>query len=441
MATKKSTDKTPDPPSGKAAGYDLKKMVDDLNFLHQISQKISENKPLPKLLMEIMESSKLLMDAEASSLLLYEPADKKLYFHVATGQKGKLFKKFSVDLGQGIAGWVAKHKKPLLIEDCYQDSRFSPDYDKKSNFRTKSMICVPMVRKRKLLGVIQVINKRGRDAFDQHDLTLFETLASQCAIAIENQKLIRKQVEAEALERELDTARDIQQTLLPDVLPEYEDIEVAALLIPANQVGGDYYNIVKIGKDHTLLFVADVAGKGIPAALVVSTIDSCLSSYLKLNLGTFDLMTLVTGMNKVLMESTTSTKFATCWFGLYEHKTGKILSINAGHNPPVLFKKSQPEPVELNTGGLFLGSLEVPYQTETIQLDPADVLVFYSDGITEAWDTKKVMYRKAGLIKSVSRCFNESATDILAAIAADVTNHVGRAEQSDDITCGVLKVK
>ena len=180
----------------------LECMVDEMNFLHTISQQISAKKPLPKLLTEIMEGSKLLMNAEASSLLLYDKEDKKLHFFVATGTKGKLLKKFSLCVGQGIGGWVAKHKVPVLIKDCYKDSRFARSYDQETKFKTRSMICVPLIRKKRLLGVIQVINKRGGGEFDEHDLTIFETLASYCAIAIENHKLTEIQVETEAYARE-----------------------------------------------------------------------------------------------------------------------------------------------------------------------------------------------------------------------------------------------
>ena len=419
---------------------DFKYIIDELNFLHKISQKISEKKPLPVLLNEIMESSKLLMHAEASSLLLYEPEDNKLHFQVATGEKGKLIKKYSVDVGEGIAGWVAEHQKPLLVKDCYEDPRFNPEYDKKTDFRTKSMICVPLIRKNQLLGVIQVINKREAEQFEERDLTIFETLASQCAIAIENHRLTEIQIETEALERELETAREIQQKLLPTSLPEYEDIQVAAELIPAKQVGGDYYNIIRVDENQSLFFVADVTGKGIPAALIVSTITSCLTSYFKMLTCPFELMTLVQGLNRVLIESTTETKFATCWFGLYEHDSRKLISVNAGHNPPYVFRRQGKEPVVLGKGGLFLGGLDVPYESEEVKLRSGDVLVFFTDGVTEAWNLKEEEYEEKRLIRVVSENMGRQADEILNAIETDVQKHVGKAQQSDDFTCAVVKV-
>jgi phosphoserine phosphatase RsbU/P len=419
---------------------DLKFVIDRMNFLHAISQQISEKKPLPKLLNDIMESSKLVMNAEASSLLLYDVNDKKLHFQVATGEKGRLIKKFSIDLGIGIAGWVAQHKKSVLIEDCYNDARFCSLYDKKSNFITKSMICVPLIRKNKLLGVIEVINKKDGDIFDERDLTIFETLASYCAIAIENAQLIEIQVEKEALERELETARTIQQKLLPSDLPQFNDIQVAAKLVPAKQVGGDYYNILKINENESLFLVADVAGKGIPAALIVSTICSCLQTYLKLNQQSFDLMTFVFSLNKVLIESTTHDKFVSCWFGLFNHSKGELKSINAGHNPTYIFKKGKDIPKQLETGGLFLGIFDQVYEMENIQLEPGDVVVFYTDGVTEAWNKKEQDYEERRLIDVVNKQIEKSAVEILTSIENDVKKHVGKAQQSDDFTCAVVKI-
>ncbi len=418
----------------------LSNIFHEMNFLHEISHKISEKKPLPKLLKEIMESSKSLMNAEASSLLLYDPEDKKLHFQVATGEKGKTVSKYSVNLGDGIAGWVAKHKKQLLIEDCYNDSRFNPEYDKKTNFVTRSMMCVPLIRKGQLLGVMQVLNKKNGGIFKESDLAIFETLSFQCAIAIENAKLIKTQIETEALERELETARAIQEKLLPSSLPEYKDLQVAAKLIPARQVGGDYYNMLKITDNQSLFFVADVAGKGIPAALIVSTIYTCLVTYIKMNGQNINLIELADSMNKVLIEATTIDKYATCWFGLLDHTTKSFISLNAGHNSPLIFNKNCEKPQVLHIGGIFLGSMDVPFEIEKVQLKKDDVLLFFSDGVTEAWNKKNEDYEEFRLIEVVNKNVHLSAPEILLKIEEDVQKHVGSAVQSDDFTCAVVKV-
>ncbi len=124
---------------------ELQNLVDGMNYVLDISQRISENKPLDILLAEIMDSCKTLMNAEASSLLLYNEIEDKLFFHVATGDKGNEIKKISCNMGEGIAGWVAVNRTPLLIKDCHEDERFNPEFDKKTGFITKDMISVKQI--------------------------------------------------------------------------------------------------------------------------------------------------------------------------------------------------------------------------------------------------------------------------------------------------------
>ena len=417
----------------------LKLLVDRLNFLHKVSQKISENKPLSKLLTEIIQESKLVMDAEAGSLLLYDPEQKVLTFHIATGEKTRGLTRRRLKPGEGIAGWVAKHKEPLIIDDCYQDERFEPVYDRKSDFTTRSMVCVPMMRKNKLIGVMQAINKKNGGTFSRQDLNIFETLASQCAIAIENARLVEDRVAAKALERELETARTIQQNLLPEKLPDFDDLQAAAMLIPAKQVGGDFYHIFRMDDHYSLFMVADVTGKGIPAALIVSTIFSYLQTYLRLE-ERFDLLQFMNGLNKVLMASTTSDKFVTAWVGLYHHPSRTLTSVSAGHDPTLLFRKGQKEPVSLKSGSIFLGCLDINFETETLILNRGDVLVFYTDGVTEAWDRKQNEYGMERFVQCLAEHRGEPAPEILKAVRQDIEVHTHRALQSDDITCAVIKV-
>lgn len=410
-----------------------------IELLMRINQSISEQRSLPELFSEIMERSKDLMEAEASSLLVYDEIENKLNFNVAKGSKGAMIKQFSVNIGQGIAGWVAENKEPVFIEDCYDDARFDSSYDKKTNFRTRAMICVPLLKNNKLVGVLQVINKRNKGIFSVDDLTLLETMASQCAIAIDNARLTQMDLEKKVLEQELDTARQIQEKVLPEHLPDIKNIDLAAKLIPAKQVGGDYYHIFKLDEEHSLWVVADVSGKGVPAALIVSTLHSSIQTYMNLDRDELNLLALVETANKVLIDNTTPDKYATAWFGLYHAHENKLESINAGHNPPILFHEDSDEPTELEVGGIFLGAYPLPYEKETIQMKKNDVLVFFTDGVTEAWNSREEDYDDWRLHRIVREFREKNARMILSAIENDVDMHVDGAPQSDDFTCIVVK--
>ncbi|MEP7146341.1 MAG: GAF domain-containing SpoIIE family protein phosphatase, partial [bacterium] len=413
-------------------------MVQEMNYVNELTQRISEKKPLQILLKEILESCETLMNAEASSLLIYDPKENNLYFQIATGDKSEAVKKITCRIGEGIAGWVALHREPLLVEDCYEDPRFNKEVDKLSSFKTRSMLCVPMIHKEKLIGVIQVINKREGNIFTERDLNIFRILASQCAISIENARLIEIQIQQEVLNRELKTAGDIQENLLPAKLPEFSDLDVSMILIPAKHIGGDYFNIYTVIPDQTLFFICDVSGKSISAALIVSTIFSSIITYFKLN-NNFNLLEFVKCLNKVLIDSTTDEKFATCWFGLYDHKVKNLRSINAGHNTIYVLKQNG-ELIELNKGGMMLGVFDIDFEFEDLVLQKNDVLLLYTDGVPEAMNKSKEFYSDERLIKLLKENSKLNSAGILEKLINDVQSFAKGAEKSDDITCGVIKV-
>lgn len=416
-------------------------LIKRLLFFNKISQKILEKKPLAELLNEIINSSKLLLNAEASSLLLYDKSDNQLYFHTVSGEKKKELTYKKIKLGEGIAGWVAKHKKVLNIDDCYSDKRFNQEFDKRTGFKTRNMMCVPMIRKKDLVGVIQVINKKDGSFFDEQDEDLFKVLASECALAIENARLAEVEVKTEQMKYELSIAHAIQQKLLPDKLPKFKDLDLNAVLIPAKETGGDYYNIIKISEDKTLLLVADVSGKSIPAAMIVSTIYSFLQTYFIINIVEFDLKLFVEALNRFLISSTTADKFATAWFGLIDHKEKSLLSINAGHNPIYLYKNEEDILTTLDKGGLLLGSIDLPFEVECISLEKNDTLIFYTDGIPEAMDNAECEYGDDRFGNLILKNKNVSSDKLLQTILDDVIMFRGTEEQSDDITCGIIKIK
>lgn len=415
-----------------------KEIQHSLQFFQNISNEITDKKPLIKLLDKIIASSKVMVNAEACTLYLFDNNDKRLYFHTVSGPKNVKIGKQSVAMGEGIAGWVGKNKKPLKIDDCYSDSRFNQDFDKKSGFITKNMLCVPMMKKNQLIGVIQLMNKIGEETFSEVDVNFANMLASQCAVAIENARLVEIEIKDEILKQELQTARNIQQNIIPKNLPSYNDLEISVKLIPAKEIGGDYYNVIKISENKTLIFVADVAGKSISAALIVSSIFSFFQTYLVLNNDSFNLVDFVGSLNKFLIKATTVDKFATAWIGLYNHNAVEIEYINAGHNPTYLVRDE--EIIELMEGGMLLGSIDLPYKSETHKLKKNDKIIFYTDGVTEAMNLKNEEYGEEEFQKVIRKNKKADSVQLVIEVINEIKKFTGSAEQSDDITCGVIRV-
>ncbi|MBV6445660.1 MAG: SpoIIE family protein phosphatase [Ignavibacteriales bacterium] len=417
----------------------LKYYLSRIDLLHNISLSILENKPIKNLFDEIMIASREVMNAEKSSFMLFDKNDGMLHFHLLEEKEENKIKDQPLELGSGIAGWVAKHRVSQLVTDCYSDNRFNPDYDKISGFTTKNMVCVPILKNNNLIGVLSVINKKDEGCFVVEDLKLLETLAGQCAVAIENSRLLESKIEAEALKKELARAHEIQQQLLPKTLPVFPTLEPAARLIPAEQVGGDYYTM-KALNDHTcLLMVADVSGKGIPAALIVSTVDATLETINRLNPTAYDPAWIISVINDLLCITIPPEKFVTAWIGVIDTKKGELKSVNAGHNNPVLLNEEKDEVFRLKMGGFFLGVMPSDYDVETIPFTKGDVLVFFSDGVVEAMDPNMKLYTDEKLIDTLVSVKKESSSEIVTKVIDSVVKHADGTPQSDDITLCVVK--
>lgn len=420
--------------------HDYISLLKRIKFFQNTVQELTEKKPLQKLLDQIILASKKLLEAEAASLLLFNKEEGCLFFHTLAGGTESTLKSKRIMLGEGIAGWVAEKKKTLVINDCYSDDRFNKDFDIASGFRTRNMICVPMIQKENLVGVIQVINRKSAGDFSKEDLELFEALAAQCAVAIENARLIDVEIHSEQAKQEMETAWKIQSHFLPQKLPRVNNVEMAIRLKPAKEIGGDYFNVIKINDENTLFFVADVSGKSVPAALIVSTIYSFLQIYFIVQKENLNPIEMVQSFNRFLISSTTPDKFATAWFGIFNSQTKMLTSINAGHNPSYVLKASRTDLIKLSVGGLMLGSLDLPFLSETVQLEKDDLIVFYTDGIPEAMNINEEEFGEECFERLVITNRNLEPNDLSKIIFDEIKHYRAEAEQSDDITLGIIKI-
>ncbi len=416
-------------------------LLNRLKFFQSISREISARKPIQNLLNDIIDASKKLLDTEAASLLIFNKSENILNFHTISGGNSVSLKTKGVKIGEGIAGFVAQNKNSLLINDCYNDERFNKSFDTQSGFKTRNMVCVPMLNREELIGVIQVINKNNEGKFTGEDVHLFEALAAQCAVAIENANNIDLELKAEQIKNEMETAYKIQQRFLPQQLPSIEGIEMSITLQSAREIGGDYFNVITIDETRTLIFVADVSGKSISAALIVSTLYSFLQFYFIVQKETFDEVEMVRAFNRFLISSTTPDKYATAWFGIYDSSNSILTSINAGHNPPYLIKNGSDKLIKLTEGGLILGSIDFPYASETVALCSGDLVVFYTDGIPEAMNKDEEEFGEERFEKLLLENKISDVNSLTKIIFDEIDSFRKNTEQSDDITLGIIKKK
>ncbi len=402
--------------------------------LVKIRKLLNSTLRLEKILQIILETATNNLHADRGTVYLIDYKTKELWSKVL---QGDIKVDIRLPIGKGIAGHVAKTGKKVILKDAYKDPRFNREVDKQTGYHTKTMLCTPMKdRKGKKIGVIQIVNKLN-GYFSQEDIKFLDLLSLDACLAIENARLFKEALEKESIEKELEVAATIQKMILPKTIPEIHGFEISGLCVPAKQVGGDYYDVISLPDGRTAFAIADASGKGVPAALLVSTLQACMRAYLESN---FKLDELITRVNRVIFRTSTENKFITFFIGILDPSSRMLQIVNAGHYPPLLARNGNF--IRLPTTGVVLGGIEsASFVCKEYVLEPNDVLVMFTDGITEANNSKNGAYGDERLEKLILENCNQSASSLKETIYMDVQTFVGGSDQSDDITMLVVKVK
>jgi sigma-B regulation protein RsbU (phosphoserine phosphatase) len=381
----------------------------------------------------ILDVACRVMSAEAGSLFLTNSeGNLELMIARAAGGGKMPDAPIIVPRGQGISGWVLEHRKSALVVDAYADPRFYKEVDKKTGFRTRSILCVPLLRNQKEIGVLQVLNPREKEAFDQTDMEAFEAYGMLAGNAIDRLRAIERQRELARVDQELAFAREIQYSFLPQKLPERADLGFAAIYRPALNIGGDFYDVIEIGPDEIYFVVGDVSGKGIPASLLMAQSLSTLRLIIKPEISPVEALTCWNGM---LCGHTVRGMFITAILGRITPSLRMVELSSAGHCQP--FRVTADGKAELlnveNSPPLgILGGLKC-HLTSTI-LSPGEWLVFYTDGLTESFSPEDELLGSAGVRHLLSEARFGSPNDIVAKLREGEAVHRGKATPQDDLT-------
>jgi sigma-B regulation protein RsbU (phosphoserine phosphatase) len=299
-------------------------------------------------------------------------------------------------------------------------------------------VIVPVRIQDQVKGVIILGEKITNRSFSRDELEFLSTLCNRAMISLENARLFQEALEMERIEEELNIARDIQQRLLPGSFPILENMEVLGINIPSRQVGGDFFDCIRLDEDRIALTIADVSGKGVPAALLMSNLQAGLHSLIDTDA---DIATIIAKLNNLIHAHTNYDKFITLFHTEVDLKNRKLTYVNAGHNPPLLYK-SDGSHRALTTGGLLLGMMpNVVYQTETIDLENGDVLLAYTDGVSEAKNDDDEEFEEWRVKKVVENNLRSDARTIIDNLIEEIkvfTND--NLQKSDDVTLLVLRI-
>ncbi|MDC1067919.1 PP2C family protein-serine/threonine phosphatase [Candidatus Kapabacteria bacterium] len=279
--------------------------------------------------------------------------------------------------------------------------------------------------------------KLNKESFTEENLQFIEAIGNTSIIALENERLVHQEIKKKQLEKEMNLALDIQKNLLPKNSPQIENYDIYGMSLPSRSVGGDYFDHIKIDDNRILLLIADVSGKGLPAAMIMANLQSSLRLLAPMDL---DLNTIINSVSKLLFQNTSSDKFVTMFLGILDIKNHKITYSNAGHNPPYLIRNNKLES-SLSAGGLILGLLEndIEYEVGELTLEKGDLLFLYTDGITENKDSKGEEYGEDRLQKYLESNSNLHSKELLDELVDILKIFSFGSSQYDDITGLALK--
>ncbi|MBI3177766.1 MAG: SpoIIE family protein phosphatase [Chloroflexi bacterium] len=409
--------------------------ADRLVLLYRISQSFNSSLDLDEVLEHVMDEVVASTKAERGFLMLRAP-DGALEFRAARGLDKRKIDGPEFHISRGVVERVAREGQPILTHDAQTDPRLSA-HSSVLNLRLRSILCVPLQLKDKTLGVVYVDNRIQAGLFMQDDLELLTSIAASAAVAIENARLYQVAVEKGRLERELQVARQVQASLLPKDTPHIAGWDFAARWLPAREVAGDYYDFSFGSPPDLDLVVGDVTDKGMPAALFMAVSRSVVRASL---IGAASLAHGITQANRLISGDSTNGMFITLFCGRLDPASGVLTYVNAGHNPPLLYRAADDSLTELGRTGMALGVDDAhEYRQEVARLDPGDFVFLYTDGVTDAPNDQDECFDMDRLRALMHAHGSGSAAQIASAVEDALREFTHDAPPFDDITLMVAK--
>ncbi len=414
----------------RALAAEVLHLYREVHLIEQLSEQLAALLDLSAVGQSALDQAKRLIAASHGSILVMEQPGGPFRSVASFGAGAPLAE------SSRFAASVVERGIAEIVNDCAGDPRASG-----SELGLRSLICAPLRAKQRTAGVIALANTDGTP-YSTADLKLLNTIALQTAAAIENSLLCAQMVDAvrdreqlAALQKELDTARRIQHSLVPRTFPpfpERTDFDIHAQMTSARFVGGDFFDFFLMDDDHLAVVIGDVSGKGIPAALYMAVTRTQIKTTALQGVPPADCLLEV---NRVLVRERVSSMFATCFYGILNTRTGEFPYCSAGHNPPYLLRASGGlESIDL-AGGLPLGMFDgMGYTGGVAQLAAGDGLFLYTDGVPEATDATLADFTDETLADSLRAAGSLGCREIIDRVTRELVAFTAGAPQSDDIT-------
>src|SRR6266542_1989101 len=423
----------------RAAGLSV---VDKLRMLLDITKTISRSLDLDEVLNLVMDTLDSLIPYDAAGIYLVKCSrpmtewegelDETCVFHTEEDQGYDIadLQELRLKMGEGLIGHVALNGKPFISDDVRKEPRYI-----NARARTHSEMVAPIISNNEVIGVFD-LESDELNAYTKDDLDVLMLLSSQVAIIIEKVMLHEQLIEKQRLETQLEVARQVQLQLLPPRDPQLEGFEISAYNFPTEEVSGDYYDWVRIYDDQIGVVIADVSGKGVPAALLMAFLRASLRAASHIGYAPHISMSKV---NYLLWESIERNQFVTAFYGILDATNRTLAYSNAGHNPPLLMDADGKARFE-ERGGVPLGMFrDSRYYEYFATIEPGQVLVLYTDGVTEATNPSSEDYGRDRLVDAVRRGRHLSAREMIDFIHNEVITWTEGRGDTDDVPFFIVK--
>ena len=411
---------------------EIKRKTLESQLLLEIVQNITASLNLQDVLENIVDNLSPLVRFDAASIFLIDGEKKRLQQTVARGYEEESRKLISLKLGQGISGWVIENKQGVVVADVSQNDQYYP-----ARPGTKSQITVPIVIRDNAIGSL-TLEADTENHFAEEDLEVLTIFSGLAAIAIRNAKLYEDSILKKRLESDLFIASKVQQALLRQRVPTITGLNIEVKNIPSQLVGGDLYDVFKIGDHRQGISIGDGSGKGAPGAILMAIAYAGFKSLFN-EMDT--VAAIVARLNNLLTDVTTSGYYVTYFFGILDLEKQQLVYCNAGHNPPIIVHKDRS--IEfLENGGTVLGFLaNLEYTQTAIPVQSGDYICLYTDGVTELQNRDKEEFGEGRLIEVLKENYGRTPKEVKFAILDAMQEFADDMELQDDVTLVIVYVK
>lgn len=401
-----------------------------LKAIIEITRALAGTIDMKKLLPKILDTLFDIFPHADRGCILLKNADGKM---IPAAQKHRRDDEdATVRLSRTIVNKVLDDKTGILSEDAASDNRFEAS-ESIANLTIRSMMCVPLLAlDGEPMGLVNIDTQNPLNRFKKEDLDLLLAVAGQAAISYESARLLESYVQKQKQDNELEIARQVQQALLPSDLPEADGYEFYASYDSAQAVGGDYYDCIDLGEGKICVSFGDVAGKGVPGALIMSRMSSCVQNTMSF---CQDVSQAVEAINDHMCANAVEGRFVTYILAIVDVNTGDMTLVNAGHMSPMIRKPNgEVEEFDEETVGLPIGVVEgYPFEVVSRRIEPGEMVVLFTDGVDEAMNPQGDLYGLERLREFVKNGPSK-AEEMGQTLLADVRKHANGRPQNDDIT-------